>query len=399
MDRRARWHLAQDVGLAVVVAALGLAEMWVPFESTQGAAPSAATSVAVVVAAIALAFRRTRPIVLVVVPAVWVAAAFAGGGVVPILFFGQLVPMYLALYSAVRHGTRRDGPVVVGAVLAAVVAADLTQPVLQSPSELLFHWGVLLAVLGIGWGLRSSERRAVDAAVRAAEAQAAAREASARAVADERARISRELHDILGHSVSVMVVQAGAAAQAVEDDPAFVRGALDTIRSTGSDALAEVRRVVALLREDDDRTLAPQPGIDRIAELVEHARMDGLEVEYRTAGGVAHLGAGEQLAIFRIVQESLTNVRKHALASNATVTLTSADGRVDIAIEDDGPRRPAAAPGASGTPAPTLARPGGHGLIGMRERVALYGGEFAAGPTEGGQGWTVHASLPTRGAS
>nr|WP_276498531.1 histidine kinase [Agromyces luteolus] len=226
--------------------------------------------------------------------------------------------------------------------------------------------------------MRVSERRAADAAVRAIAAETDAREAALRAVAEERARIARELHDILGHSVSVMVVQAGAAAEVVDVDAAAARRALEAIRTTGTDALAEVRRVVELLREDDHDALSPQPGIARIPELIEQARGSGLVVDFR-ADDTSDLSAGRQLAVYRVVQESLTNVRRHARAASASVAIERSADRVDVTVTDDG-----AAAGAD--------RAAGHGLLGMRERVTLYGGTLEAGP--GPSGWRVHASLP-----
>src|SRR5690606_35638188 len=139
------------------------------------------------------------------------------------------------------------------------------------------------AILGVGIGLRMSENRAVAAALLAAQAETDARETALQAVADERARIARELHDILGHSVSVMVVQAGAAAQALSDDPEFARRALEAIRTTGTQSLDEVRRVVALRRDDATGT-APQPGLAQLADLVARARADGVMVELVETG-------------------------------------------------------------------------------------------------------------------
>ncbi|WP_353829212.1 sensor histidine kinase [Agromyces sp. SYSU T0242] len=383
MDRRTRWHIAQDVAVAALVAALGLGEVWVPFDSVQGSGSPVLGSIAIVLCAGLLAMRRRVPLLLVGVPLIWVAAFIATSGEMLVLFFGGFLPILLALYTGARHGSVATSAAVCGSVFAAVILADLFVPELQGPSEQFFHWGVLLTVFLIGIGMRVSERRAVDAAVRAAAAEAEAREAAVRAVSEERARIARELHDILGHSVSVMVVQAGAAAEVVDDDPASARRALEVIRSTGSDALADVRRVVALLRDDELDGLAPQPGIARLPELVDQARASGLVVHFR-ADDTSDLSAGRQLAVYRVVQEALTNVRRHAQAKSATVAIDRAGDRVDITVTDEG-----------GADRPS--RPDGHGLLGMRERVALYGGALDAGP--GPHGWRVHASLPTGAGS
>jgi signal transduction histidine kinase len=380
MTRRLLWRRIQDAAVAVLIAVMGLLEIWVPFESVQGVHAPVRSTIVVVCCAILLALRREWPIVLIGIPLVWVAVAMTLGGQIPVLFFGGFVVVAFALYSTARHASPRVALVVCGTTFAAVVAADLTAPALQGPEELIFHWSAFLLAVGIGWGLRVSERRAVDAAVRAGEAEAAAREEALQAVADERARIARELHDILGHSVSVMVVQAGAAAQVVDDDPAFVRRALEAIRTTGTQALDEVRRTVDLLRTDKGSALAPQPGLGELPALLDQVRADGLHVDFEQHGA-PRLSPGQELALYRVVQESLTNVRKHADASRVRVCI---DGRADgvaVTVIDDGRRR-------------ETRTTSGHGLVGMRERVTTYGGEFDAGPDPAGSGWRVRVSLP-----
>lgn len=385
MDRRTRWHLAQDIAVAALIAALGLAEVWVPFESVQGTGSPVLSTVAIAVCAVLLAMRRIFPLVLVGVPLTWVVCFVATAGDTQVLFFGGFLPIALTLYTGARHGGVRTSALICGSVFASVILADLFVPELQGPSEVFFHWGVLLTIFLVGIGMRVSEQRAVDAAVRAAAAEADARQSALRAAAEERARIARELHDILGHSVSVMVVQAGAAAQVVDTDPVAARRALEAIRSTGTDALADVRRVVALLREADHESLAPQPGIARIPELIEQARADGLVVDYRS-DDTSDLTAGRQLAVYRVVQEALTNVRRHARAASASVVIDRTADRIDITVTDDGPLA-----------AESPEHPAGHGLLGMRERVAIYGGTLEAGPAP--SGWRVHATLPTGAAS
>lgn len=379
MEARDRWHLAQDSALAAIVASMGIAEVWVPFESVEGTGSPIVSSVVILVSAALIALRRTRTGLLAVVPLAWIIATVASDGHPQVLFFGGLVPLMLVLYSGVRHGTVRVAAMVCGSVLATILLGDLFIPELQEPSEILFHWGVTIAVFLVGFGLRLSERRAVDAALRAAAAEAEAEQASLRAVAEERTRIARELHDILGHSLSVMVVQAGAAAQVVDEDPETARRALEAIRATGSDALAEIRRVVSLLREDRP-DLSPQPGITRIPELIEQARADGLQVEYTVDDDAFELSAGRQLVVYRVVQESLTNIRRHTRATAANVSVRCRDGEVLVTVTDDGHTRLDAT-------ATT-----GHGLLGMRERVALYGGTLETGQEQGG--WRVHAVVP-----
>jgi signal transduction histidine kinase len=202
------------------------------------------------------------------------------------------------------------------------------------------------------------------------------------AVLDERTRIARELHDIVAHAVSLIVVQAGAAEPVVEEDPSFAREALRAIRTTGAGALAEMRRMVVVLREGDEPDLlAPQPGVQALPELLAQARAGGLPATLLVEGTAAPLPAGLDLVVYRIVQEALSNVRKHAAASRAEVRLAYHPDRLCLEISDDG-RGEGSGPSA-----------GGHGLIGMRERATLYGGRLEASGVPG-SGFTVRAVLP-----
>jgi signal transduction histidine kinase len=203
------------------------------------------------------------------------------------------------------------------------------------------------------------------------------------AVIEERTRIARELHDVVAHSVSVMVVQAGAAEQVVGEDPDHVRRALATIRTTGAGVLTEMRRVVAMLRDDTELgELQPQPGVEGLAALVEDARGSGLDAALVIEGEQRVLPVGLDLAAYCIVQEASTNVRRHAAATQVSVVLRYGEDDLVLEVRDDGAGLSAAAPVT-----------GGHGLIGMRERAALYGGRLETTSTDGA-GLTVRATLP-----
>jgi signal transduction histidine kinase len=203
------------------------------------------------------------------------------------------------------------------------------------------------------------------------------------AVAEERARIARELHDLVAHNVSVMVVQAGAERHALPPEQQSTREALTSIEQSGRQALAEARRLLGVLRHGDQSDeLQPQPGVARIGELVEQTRRAGLPVELEVAGEPVGLPAGVDLCAYRVVQESLTNALKHAGPAHARVRLRYDRAALSIDVVDDGPG--AATPDGDGA---------GHGLIGMRERVTLYGGRIEAGPRPEG-GFAVHAELP-----
>jgi signal transduction histidine kinase len=203
------------------------------------------------------------------------------------------------------------------------------------------------------------------------------------AAAAERARIARELHDVVAHNVSVMVVQADGAAYAMDYSPQRTREALTAISQTGRQALAEMRHLLGVLRTDDSAaTLTPQPGLEEIADLLASSRAAGLPVSFAVQGLPRPLPAGSALAAYRVVQESLTNARKHGGPEvTAAVTLRFCEDGLKIIVSDDGHGGAAASDGA------------GHGLVGMRERVEMYGGTVDAGPLESG-GYQVTARLP-----
>ena len=206
-----------------------------------------------------------------------------------------------------------------------------------------------------------------------------------RAVTDERARLARELHDIVGHSVSVMTVQASAVRRLLRDDQVREREALLVVEQTGREALSEMRRLVGVLRRPEDApALAPQPGLEHVAKLVEQACEAGLSTDLRIEGDAVELPPGIDLTAYRLVQEGLTNALTHARASRAEVLVRYDNGRVELVVRDDGRG------GGSGSG-------GGHGLVGMRERVAVCGGELQAGPCPGG-GFELRARLPVSGA-
>jgi signal transduction histidine kinase len=250
-----------------------------------------------------------------------------------------------------------------------------------------FGWAELLVLallcsIASGVGLYFGTRRADVAALRErAERLARERELLAeRAVAEERVRIAQELHDVVGHNVSLIVVQAQALGATAGD--AQVREATDAIADLGRQTMTEMHRTLKLLRATaaDAAPFGPQPGLGDLDELLSRSRAAGLEVEVTVAGRPRELPQSVDLSAFRIVQEALTNVVKHAGRAHARVTLAYEPSSLELTIEDDGTGAPDGAPG-------------GHGLIGMRERAALFGGTLRAGPRPG-RGFEVHASLP-----
>jgi signal transduction histidine kinase len=249
---------------------------------------------------------------------------------------------------------------------------DLNGP---ATATLLFTAAAIL-VDNVGSRLRS-QRALTEQTERTQDEQAQ------RAILEERARIARELHDVVAHSVSVMVVQSQAAQRVLEDDLDATRDVLRSIETTGRQALTELRRLLGLLREfDGGPALEPQPSLQYLDELLAQIRDAGLAVDLKVEGTPTALPQGVDLSAYRIVQEGLTNTLKHAGADTVSVLVRYAPTELQIEISDDGRSDPQ--PGANGD---------GHGLVGMRERLALYGGELRAGRGDNG-GYVVRARLP-----
>ena len=261
------------------------------------------------------------------------------------------------------------------AVQGIAVVVGLNDPT-QHGGDFVWLAIVFAVAWTVGFGLGGKFREVDEAKEQAIRAEREREEQARLAVADERARIARELHDVVGHSVSVMTVQASAVRRLLEPDQEKEREALLVVEQTGREALAEMRRMVGVLRRPEEApALAPQP-----SRLVEQAREAGLPVELRVEGAPLQLPAGVDLTAYRLVQEGLTNALKHARAEHAEVLVRYSDGHVELTISDDGT-------GDGG------GDKGGHGLVGMRERVSVYGGELEAGPRPEG-GYRLRAKLP-----
>jgi signal transduction histidine kinase len=242
---------------------------------------------------------------------------------------------------------------------------------------------IFLMVWLFGSGLGRKLEEAREAEERAATIERRRAEEARAAVEEERARIARELHDVVGHAVSVMTVQASGVRRLLKPDQEREREALEIVEQTGREALAEMRRLVGVLRRPEEApALAPQPSLQHLDRLVQQAGDAGLPVEVQIEGRQGELPAGVDLTAYRLVQEALTNAVKHANAKRAEVLVRYGDDAVELIVTDDG----------EGVP-DEKAESGGHGLVGMRERVALYGGNLVAGPMDGG-GYRLHARLP-----
>ncbi|HEX5029725.1 MAG TPA: sensor histidine kinase [Gaiellaceae bacterium] len=305
---------------------------------------------------------------------------------------GRLIPypagLYLAgMLAAFLLGNLRDP--VLARVGLAVVLGSMATIILNrpghSPGEVVF----IPLLFGIAWlagfALNARAEQADAAEARAAQAERERETAARIAVAEERARIARELHDIVAHAVSVMVLQVGAVRHKLPEELADESDALRGVEGAGRTALAEMRRLLAAMRDDgDDLELGPQPGLDSVGSLVAEVERAGLPVALHVEGETAPLPRAVELSAYRIVQEALTNALKHAHASRADVTLRYGPDELRIEVRDDGSGGGATSNGP------------GYGLVGVRERVKIYGGTMTAGTAPDG-GFVLDARLPLRG--
>ena len=291
----------------------------------------------------------------------------------------------IALASLFLIGMHRErSQAVAGLVLVQGIAILVghNDPT-QKGGDYVFLAIIFTVAWTVGFGVGGKFREVDEAKERAARAEREREERARLAVSEERARIARELHDVVGHSVSVMTVQASAARRLLRPHQEKEREALLVVEQTGREALAEMRRMVGVLRRPEEApALAPQPSLEQLERLVEHAREAGLPVELRVEGEPVQLPAGLDLTAYRFVQEGLTNALKHARAHHAEVVVRYSDGHVELTVSDDG----FGGGGGDGDK-------GGHGLVGMRERVSVYGGELEAGPRPEG-GFRLRARLP-----
>lgn len=400
--------------LAVGLGAGLLAELWTSVVQGTDAAfvPPAVGVVLVLAIAAPLAWRRVAPLATIAVSGV-------ATGVFTLLghSFGLVgITLMVALYSVAAYGTRHDAQVSLAITAGFVLLGYLSAWWRSGQSqvgELLTTALVLATVWALGDRTRVRRQLVAQLRVRAEEVERHQRLATELATADERRRIARELHDVVAHAVSVVVVQASAGRRVAQRDPGAALEVLSGIEGSGRDALAELRRLVAVLRDDDPARLAdePQPTLAAVPELVERLADAGIPARLEQTGDLHLVPAGVAVSAYRIVQESLTNVLKHAgLVTEVVVRLIRSPGELVVEVTDDGrglspPRAPLAAQlatdgdvrGGAAVGEPVGGSPsapaGGTGLVGMRERVALLGGQLTAGARPQG-GFRVYAELP-----
>jgi len=341
--------------------------------------PAAAVAGAVLCGAVAVRRRWPLAALLAGCGAVSVEAAF-GGALVRVVL-ASLPAGVLCFYGAGAFLARRRARLALGAGIAVLVAQIVLTP--HVVSDLFFEPAILAFVPWlVGRWLRDRAQRAHRFRELSEQLDAERELRSSTAADRERMRIARELHDVIGHCLSVIVLQAGGARMVVETDPGRAREALRVVERAGHDALAEMRHLLGVLApEHDERDRHPQPGLASIEELVERTRAAGLQIDLTVHGEPREVSPALALCVYRIVQEGLTNTIKHAGPARASVRMSWDDGLLELEIADDG----------GGPRADSNGR--GHGLVGMRERAALHHGSVDAGCGRDG-GYRVRALLP-----
>ena len=369
-----------DLVLALVLAALAVLDIWI--NDVPG--PPEANAVSAVLTTLPLAWRTRAPVATAVVATGGLSLGILLGLPPKDASLVALVSPLLAAYSVGAHASVR-GTVVAIALALGELGAAVAISGWPFGEFALFATGMAIALL-VGRAVRAMGFEVDVLEARAAELERERDLRAQAAVEAERARIARELHDVIGHSISVMGLQAGAVRRLLTPEQEREREALLSVERTGRDAVGEMRRLLGILRANGaEPELDAMPTVQRAGDLVAELRRAGLDVELRVDGELDDLPPGRALAAFRILQEALTNVLKHAPGAHVEAVLRRTAAELEIEVVDSGGDRPVE-PGDGG----------GHGLVGMQERVALYGGTLEAGPAGGG--FAVLARFPATGA-
>ncbi|HZM78929.1 MAG TPA: sensor histidine kinase [Candidatus Limnocylindrales bacterium] len=342
--------------------------------------------------AVAIVFRRRRPLATM--------AAVSVVALLQVILFPQTftplpydVAVLVAMYSVVKYGKHiRDAYLAAAVVAIGIALVVARHPQSQWQLETLWYVGVCGGVWLMGYSMRNRRIYVATLEEKAATLEREREHLARIAVADERATIARELHDVVAHSLSVMIVQADGGRYAFDSDPDQARQALTTVAETGREALADMRRLVEVLRstqvEPDGADARITVALDHLDQLVERARSAGVTVDVEVTGQRPPLPPAVEVSLYRIVQEALTNVLRHAGAgAHVRLRLRYTPEAVSVSVIDDGGEATVR----------SAAHGSGHGLVGMRERVHVHGGELTVGPAEAG--WAVEATIPLRAAA
>jgi signal transduction histidine kinase len=377
VERAPRRLVLVDAAFAAVLSCVALAEFFVGMPENQRTSGGA---LLLVVENAALTLRRTHPVLAWAISGCAISAYGLGPHPDPWLHYGAMV----SLYSVAAHSSRTTSWRIAGATAGIILAVLLA----DGGNADVVDWTEAFVTSAAAWllgeNVRTQRAYANEMAARAKEAERRQDDEARRAVAEERLRLARELHDVTAHHVSVMAVQAEAGQALLPGDPERAAQTLGRIASSAREALADLRRLLGVLRDDggeDADGRAPQPGLDALPALAEEVRGAGLPVNLRVEGAVDKLRSSVDVSAYRIVQEALTNVRRHAPGATADVVVRFDTDAVEIEVTNertangDQPHQP------------------GHGLVGMRERAALLGGRLDAGPDSNDR-FAVRARLP-----
>jgi signal transduction histidine kinase len=375
-----------DIAPAAALIVIGVAQMLADYGGSGFRGPRGVNAVFLVAVCMPLVVRRRQPVLALagvfVIQAAWVGVYYHGSHQPPFEPFAAGVVACFALGLHADSRGLRAGLAVFGLlVVATAVVLAVGGSTVGNALPVLIWWG---AAIGIGRGLRERQALVELLRERSARLERDRERDMADAALEERSRIARELHDVIAHAVSLIVVQASAERRLLGTGQRRTADTLETIETSGREALGELRRLLGVLRASGPERLAPQPGLDLLPDLLEEGRRAGHEITFDVEGEPVQLLAGLDLTAYRIVQEGLTNVRKHAPGAAVWINLRWRPAELEIELTDNGPGPPANANGA------------GHGLIGMRERVALYGGNVGAAAAED-VGFRVFARLPIDG--
>jgi signal transduction histidine kinase len=371
MDR-ADWF---DVALAAVVTGGAQTEIWAGHDLAH--VPAAAVSTALIT--VPLAVRRRWPVAVGALALATLVVQQVAIGDVEAASAVSVVALVVAIYSMGAHGAPLRARVVCAVGAVGFEAIALAKG--KSIGDLVFVSVVLFAPFIGGSVVYARRERELDLEQRAAALELDSVRQAREAVEEERARIARELHDVVAHAMSVIVVQAGAERHVLPPEQESTRAVLEAIEHTSRQALGEMRRLLGMMRADaEDLALAPQPSLVHLPDLCQQMRSAGLPVALDLDGELGDLPPGVDVSAYRIVQEALTNALKHAGPASARVTVRQRPGTLDVEVVDDG----IGSDGAAGD---------GHGLVGMRERVTVYGGRLETGNVASG-GYAVRVHLP-----
>jgi signal transduction histidine kinase len=342
-------------------------------------------AILIVVATGALVYRRRRPVTVFVVASVATLT-------IQQLGYNESGLPFVALFALYTMASLCDRRITIAATAALLVIVPISFAVdgAANPDNGTLAGTLAVFVLGAVWGDRKKVRDAYveQLQLRDAEKERDRREAAQRAVTEERLRIARELHDVVAHAMSVIAVQSGVGAHVIDNRPAEAKHLLETISETSRDSLGEMRRLLSVLRADPDLAdddLTPVPGLEALGDLAARVRAAGVPVDVTVRGERPAVPAGVDLAAYRIAQEALTNVLKHAGRAQTSLVVEYEPDAVHLEVVDDGR-------GAGAVPGSRFADGSGQGLIGMRERAAMYDGLVESGPRPGG-GYRVAATL------